>query len=119
VLAWIPLAVAIGAVGRELSGCTRFAPECQPAAGTISWLVAVALLIGLIALPRVAAVLATAAVVSIAVAVPVVLFLAVPGTSSPVVGDVPILSVAVIAAWLAGLLVGASRALGRRSRPVS
>lgn len=48
VLGWIPIALGIGWIGGEVSGCGRFSATCDPAQGTLVWisqLVVLALLI--------------------------------------------------------------------------
>ncbi len=47
-LGWIPIALAIGWIAGEVSGCGRFAATCDPAQGTLVWiaqLVALAILV--------------------------------------------------------------------------
>jgi hypothetical protein len=44
VLGWIPIALGIGWIAGEVSGCGRFSATCDPAQGTLVWIIQVAVL---------------------------------------------------------------------------
>lgn len=119
VLGWLPLAVAIGWLAGEISGCSRFAADCDPSTGAVAWLAQVGSLVILLAVPRLATFLATAALVAIGAAIPTALVLAAPGTGGGSSTAASALAVLVVVGWVVGLGVAARRAFRRGVRPVS
>ena len=132
VLGWIPVALAIGWVSGEASGCARFSADCDPSVAPLTWLVQIAALGVLILASPVARIAAVASIATVVAIVPgAVLLLA---TSDPAAVDAAraALGILMAIAWIVGLAVGIGRELRRqvrrgppsasaddRSRPVS
>ena len=113
VLGWVPLALAIGWVAGELSGCARFSADCDPRVAPATWLVQVATLGALIALAPAARIAATAAVATVLAVVPgAILLLATSDPAAIAAGRVA-LGVLMAVAWLVGLSVGMVREVRR------
>lgn len=121
---WVPIALGIGWVVGELSGCGRFAADCDPTMTVAPWVAQVAVLVALLLAPRAASVAAIAGLVAVAVAVPGALLLSVTGggPSSPAgggEGNAAALGALLVVAWLSGAAVGLARVVRRGPRPVS
>ena len=119
VLGWAPLALGIGWGAGELTGCGRFAAECDPSASGLVWLAQVALLLALLALPRLASVAAVAGVAAVVAAIPGALLLTASGGGDTDGADAAVLGGLLAIAWIGGAAVGALRAMRRIPRPVS
>ena len=123
VAGWIPVALGIGWLTGEISGCARFAADCDPAVGPVTWLVQVVALAVLLLVPRLAVIAAVAAVGTLAAAVPGALVLASTGAGAGAGGSstsptgAMVLGVLLVIGWLVGLAAGVWRAW--RGRPVS
>jgi len=113
VIAWIPVALAIGWAAGELTGCGRFSATCDPGTAPVAW-GAQALALGLLlAAPSVAGWGVVAAVVCLVVAVPATLFITASAGAQASQRGAAFLGVVLVIAWIAGA-VGAA-VLGRRS----
>jgi hypothetical protein len=119
VLGWIPIALAIGWAGGELSGCARFTATCDGSTGAFVWLAQAGVLAILVALPGLAAPAAIAAIAAIGLAVPAALLLSAPGSEGASTGSAVALGILVGLAWSVGLGVGAWRAVRRAAEPLS
>lgn len=119
VLGWVPIGLAIGWLGGEVSGCGRFSAACDDTTGSVVWLALVGALALLLVLPRVATIAGTAALAALAVAIPVALISAAPGVDGITIGGLPVLGLVSVAAWVAGLAWGLLRSDRGAARPVS
>lgn len=121
VFGWAPLALAIGWVGGEISGCGRFAATCDPAAGPISWLVELLILILLLAVPRLARIAAIASVTTLVAAISGALVLSAVGSQDYAEAGRTALSGLIVIAWAVGLAVAMAREVRMvaRAGPVS
>lgn len=119
VLGWVPVALAIGWLAGGISGCSRFAADCDPTTGAMGWIAQVGTLAILLLVPRLSTFLATAALTALGVAIPAALVLAAPGTGGGASAAASVLGVLVIAAWVVGFGVAALRAFRREAGPVS
>ncbi len=109
---WLPIALAIGWVTGEVSGCARYAVTCGDTTEPATWLAQGLVFVVLLAVPIVAGWAVIAALVSLIVAVPATLFVtASAGAEASSVGA-GFLGVVLALAWLLGI-VGAI-VLGRR-----
>jgi hypothetical protein len=124
VLGWAPIALGVGWLVGEVSGCGRFSADCDPALAVLPWFVQLGILGLLLALPRLATVAAVAGLAAVAAAIPGALLLsATSGGPDSVAnggeGSGAVLGALLVAAWLGGAAVGVARAVRRRSGPVS
>ena len=111
-IGWLPIALAIGWVTGEVSGCARYAVTCGDTTEPATWLAQALVFFVLLGLPIVAGWAVIAALVSLIVAVPATLFVtASAGAEASSVGA-GFLGVVLALAWLLGI-VGAI-VLGRR-----
>ena len=121
VIGWAPIALGIGWVAGEVTGCGRFSATCHPAVAPVSWAIQIAVLVLLIALTRLARVATVATIATLAAVFPAsVLLLATTDPATMDAGRAALGGLMVIA-WAAGIAVGAAREFRRRpiERPVS
>ena len=111
VIGWLPIGLAIGWASGELTGCGRFSATCDPGTGPAVWVVQLAVLALLLALPVVAGWSVVAAFACLAVAIPATL-LVVAMTGAAAGSASAFLGVTLVAAWLLGV-VGAIVMKGR------
>jgi curved DNA-binding protein CbpA len=118
---WAPVALGIGWVGGEISGCGRFSAECDPAAAPISWFAQLLALLALLAIPRLARVAAMATIGTIAAAVSGALLLSATGSQDATAAGRTALGGLIVIAWGVGFLVATWREVRVRLRagPVS
>jgi len=119
VIGWLPIALAIGWLGGELTGCARFAADCDPSSSVATWLVQAAALAVLVLLPTLAAPAAIAAIAAIVVAVPAAFILAAPGDERPTSGATTALGILLAIAWVVGLGVAVGRTVRRTPKRLS
>jgi hypothetical protein len=121
VFGWAPLALGIGWVGGELSGCGRFAASCDPAVAPISWVVELVLLVLLLAVPRLARITAVATVATLAAAFSGALLLSAAVSTDGAATGRTALGGLIVIAWGVGLVVAIARELRMlpRAGPVS
>jgi hypothetical protein len=104
ILAWPLLGGLLSVAVQESSGCGRFAASCPALSAPGTWLLLVAILALLIALPRVASWLVTGSIAAfVAGAAAAVALSAGGGTALPDVST-PILGWVVVVAYLAGVI---------------
>ena len=117
----IPVCLWLAWLLGELTGCGRFAASCEPRMMWVAWLAGIVLVGALVLLPAIAAVLAAGAAGALAVAVPATFILAATGGARVPDQSALVLGVALMAGWLVGVSVTASRWLrsSRRPGPVS
>lgn len=121
VIAWAPIALGIGWLIGEATGCARFSADCQPAVAPASWFAQLAVLALLIAVTRLARIAAFGTIVTLAAVIPAsVLLLATFDPESMNAGRVALGGLMVIA-WIAGIAYGIAREIRRPpiERPVS
>jgi hypothetical protein len=122
VLGWLPIALGLGWLIGELTGCGRFAATCDP---SVTPLVAAGqgfALVGLLLLPEVAAIAAGAALVLLAAAIAASLILSATGAAADEGSRRAALSALLVVAWVTGLAIAVVRRLRSGSRsagPVS
>ncbi len=123
IVGWLPLALGIGWLIGEMTGCSRFAASCDgTTSAVLQPIVAVALLGLLLLVPRLAALAASGAVAIVVAAVPTALILSATGDAAEVQARATALGVTIVIAWLVGVGVAVVRRLRTmppRAGPVS
>lgn len=122
VLGWLPMAMGLGWLVGEVTGCGRFAATCDPSVAPLTVAGQGIVLVALLLLPGVAAVVAGAALALLAAAVVVSLVLSATGAAADEASRRAALTAVLLVAWLGGLavaIVRRTRAGPRPARPVS
>ena len=119
VIGWVPVAVGLGWLAGEVSGCGRFAATCDPAIAPAVLIAQLVLLGLLVLLPLLARVTAVATVATLATVFPASILLFATGDPEGMAAGRSILAALIAVAWLGGLGYGVVRVVRRRSRPVS
>jgi len=117
VLGWLPIALGIGWLVGEVSGCGRFAATCDP---SVTPLVAVGqgiALAALLLLPEIAALAAGAALVLLGAAVSASLILSATGAAADEGSRRAALGALLVLAWLTGLAIALVRRFRSGPRP--
>ena len=109
---WAPLALAIGWLSGEMSGCARFAASCDPGVSPVASLVQLVVLAILVLVPAVARVALIATVATLAAAIPGTLVLSATAGPGAVDAGRAALGGILVIAWV----VGMSAALARTVR---
>lgn len=121
-LGWLPIALGIGWLLGELTGCGRFAATCDPSVNPLIVLIQGAALVALLLLPLVASLAASAALGSIVAAVAAAAILSATGAAADEGSRRATLGLLLVAAWLAGLamaILQRFRSTSARVGPVS
>jgi hypothetical protein len=122
VLGWLPIALGLGWLVGELTGCGRFAATCTGAAEPVLLGLQVAVFGILLVVPPAASVATTAAVTLLVAAIVASLILSATGGAADSDSRRAALGAVLLIAWLSGLAVAVARrarTLGSRARPVS
>ncbi len=106
---WAPIALGIGWVGGEISGCGRFAAGCDDAVVMSAWLVQIAALVVLILVGRLARIASVATLATLAAAIPAALLLSATGSPDDTAAGRIALSGLLVIAWVVGLAFGTAR----------
>jgi curved DNA-binding protein CbpA len=119
---WAPIALGIGWLGGEMSGCGRFAAGCDDTVAASAWIVQIAALLLLIVVGRLARVASVATLATLAAAVPAALLLSATGSPNDLAAGRLALSGLLVISWVVGLGFGVVReirgtAARRRSPP--
>jgi hypothetical protein len=116
VIGWAPLALGIGWLAGEMSGCARFSASCDGSVAPISWLAQLGVLLLLLLVPRLATIATVATAVTLAAAVPGTLLLTATGGATDTATGRDALGGLLVIAWVVGVALGIAREL-RRSEP--
>jgi len=119
---WLPIALGIGWLLGEITGCGRFAATCDPSVNPLILLVQGGALVVLLVLPLAASLAATAALSLVAAAVAATLVLSATGTAGDEASRRATLGLLLVVAWLAGLAIAVAhrlRSASARAGPVS
>jgi curved DNA-binding protein CbpA len=114
VIGWAPIALGIGWVGGEVSGCGRFAADCDPAVAPISWAAQLGVLVLLMAFTRLARVATVATIATLAAVFPASALLLATFDPASMDAGRAVLGGLMAIAWVAGFAVGALREFSRR-----
>lgn len=109
IVGWAPIALGIGWVGGEVSGCGRFAAGCDDAVVMAAWLVQLAALVTLLVVGRLARITSVATLATLAAAIPAALLLSATGSPDDTAAGRLALSGLLVIAWVAGLVFGTAR----------
>lgn len=122
VLGWVPVALGLGWLLGELTGCGRFAATCDPSVGPLTAAGQAIVLAILVLLPEVGAIAAGAALFVLGAAIAASLVLSATGAAADEASRRTALGGLVLVAWLGGLataLVRRARSGSRSAGPVS
>jgi curved DNA-binding protein CbpA len=122
IVGWAPIALGIGWVSGEISGCGRFAAGCDDAAVMSAWLIQIAVLVVLLVVSRLARIASVATLATLAAAIPAALLLSATGSPDDAAAGRVALSGLLVIAWVVGLVFSTARELrgiGLGGRPVS
>jgi hypothetical protein len=119
---WVPIALGIGWLAGEITGCGRFAATCDAGTAPVAWFAQVAVLAVLLIVPGLARVTTIAAIATLAAAVAGALLLSATGGGDGAATDIgrAALGGLLVIAWLGGVGLGIVRELrGRRPPPTA
>jgi hypothetical protein len=119
---WLPIALGLGWLFGELTGCGRFAATCDGSVAPLVLGIQGGALVGLLLLPIVASLAASAALGLLAASAAASLILSATGGATDVASSRAALGVLLVVAWLAGLSIGVGRRIrtaSERAGPVS
>ncbi len=122
VIGWLPIALGLGWLVGELTGCSRFAAACDGTSQPFLLALQVATLLVLLVVPVLASVASMAALTALIVALMASLVITATGSAADGDSRQATLGVLVVIAWAAGLvfaIVRRVRALVSRAGPVS
>ncbi len=116
VVGWAPIALGVGWLAGEISGCGRFAAGCDDAVASSTWVAQIALLVVLLAAGRLARIAAVATLATLAAAIPAALLLSATGNPDDTAAGRLALSGLLVIAWVVGLLSGVAREIRTTGR---
>jgi hypothetical protein len=121
ILGWIPIALGIGWLVGELTGCGRFAATCDPSVAPLTAVGQGIVLAALLLVPEIAALATGAAIVLLMAAIGATLILSATGAAADEGSRRAALGALLLLAWSSGLVIAVVRRLRGReaSRPVS
>jgi hypothetical protein len=116
---WVPIALGIGWLAGEITGCGRFSATCDAGTAPIAWFAQVAVLAVLLIVPGIARVATIAAVATLAAAVAGALLLSAAGGGDGAATDIgrAALGGLLVVAWVGGVALGIVRELRGRQPP--
>jgi curved DNA-binding protein CbpA len=109
VLGWAPIALGIGWLSGELSGCGRFAAGCDDTAVMSAWVAQIVALVVLLLVGRFARIASLATLTTLAAAIPAALLLSATGGPDAAAAGRMVLSGLLAIAWAVGLVLGITR----------
>jgi hypothetical protein len=116
VVGWAPIALGIGWLSGEMSGCGRFAAGCDDATAVFAWIAQIAVLLTLLVVGRLARIASAATLATLAAAVPAALLLTATGSPDDAAAGRIALSGLLVIAWVVGLVFGTIREVRGSSR---
>jgi curved DNA-binding protein CbpA len=109
VLGWAPIALGIGWLSGEMSGCGRFAAGCDDTAAVSAWVAQIAALVAVLLVGRLARIASLATLTTLAAAIPAALLLTATGGPDDAAAGRMVLSGLLAIAWAVGLVLGVMR----------
>ncbi len=119
IIGWIPIALGLGWLIGEMTGCGRFAATCVGATGPMLLLAQLSILGVLMLLPVLASIATMASLTVVAVSVLASLVLSSTGQAADEVARQTTLGVVLVAAWIVGVTIPIVRRLRELRPPVS
>ncbi len=123
VVGWAPIALGIGWLAGEITGCARFSAECDASSAPIAWFAQLLILAVLLIVPRLAAAACIATVGTIAAAVPGSLLLTSMGGAADLASGRAALGGLLVIGWVVGIVIAIWREMrapvDEESGPVS
>jgi DnaJ domain len=117
-IGWLPIALGIGWLVGELTGCGRFAATCDGSAGPIALGLQLAVFAALVLVPALGTISAMAAIAVLAVSLVAALILS-ANTGGPDDTRRTTLGVLLVVGWLVGAAIAVRQRLGAGRRPAS
>ena len=111
VVGWLPLALGLGWLVGEVSGCGRFAASCDGGIAMLGPILSVVALAVLLLVPRLAAIAASGAVAAAVAAVPTTVVLAATGSAAAPDARSGVLGLVLLVAWSSGIVIAVVRRL--------
>ena len=121
-IGWVPIALGIGWLVGELTGCGRFAATCDPSVFPLTAVGQAIVLVALLVVPEVAAIAAGASLGLLGAAVFASLILSATGAAADEASRRTALGALLVVSWITGLAIAIVRRLRsgpRTPRPVS
>ncbi len=119
IVGWIPIALGLGWLIGEVTGCGRFAATCEGATGPLLLLAQLAILGVLMLVPVLASVATMASLTVVAVSVLASLVLSSTGQAADEAARQTTLGIVLVAAWIAGVAIPVVRRLRELRPPTS
>ncbi len=119
IVGWIPIALGIGWLIGEVTGCGRFAATCEGATGPLLLLAQLAILGVLMLVPVLASITTMASLTVVAVSVLASLALSSTGQAADSVARQTTLGIVLVAAWIVGVAIPVVRRLRELRPPTS
>ncbi|MEO5884263.1 MAG: hypothetical protein ABIQ58_01930, partial [Candidatus Limnocylindrales bacterium] len=117
VAGWAPIALGIGWVAGEITGCGRYAADCDASSAPVAWFAQFAALALLLIVPRLATAATIATIGALVAAVPGALLLTSMGGATDAESGRVALGFLLIVGWVGGLALGLVRELRRLQVP--
>ena len=119
IVGWIPIALGLGWLIGEVTGCGRFAATCEGATGPLLLFVQLVVLGVLLLVPVLASIATMASLTVLAVSVLASLILSSTGAAADEAARQTTLGVVLVAAWIAGVTIPVARRLRELRSPAS
>lgn len=117
VLGWAPVALGIGWLAGEITGCARFAASCDASSAPMAWFAQVVVLALLLIVPRLAVAATIATIATLAAAIPGSLLVTSMGAAADLGSARSALGALLVIGWSVGIVVGLIREVRRLRVP--
>ena len=119
IIGWLPIALGIGWLAGEMTGCGRFAATCDSTADPFVLLLQAAVLAVLLLVPAIASVTVMGSIALLSAAVVATLILSATGGAADGDARRSVLGAVLLLAWLAGLAIAVIRRVRTLSPPAT
>ena len=109
VVGWAPIALGVGWLAGEITGCARFSADCDASTAPIAWFAQLVVLALLLLVPRSAAAASVATIATVAAAIPGSLLLTSMGGAADLSSGRAALGSLLVIGWVVGMGVGIAR----------
>ncbi|MGK2850670.1 MAG: J domain-containing protein [Candidatus Limnocylindrales bacterium] len=117
VVGWTPIALGIGWLAGEITGCARFSASCDASSAPLAWFAQVVVLALLLIVPRLAVAATIATIGTLAAAIPGSLLVTSMGAAADVGSARSALGALLVIGWSVGIVVGLGREVRRLRVP--